>query len=401
MTSSSIITQSVYSPAEDSYLLAAAVEQYAHGKVLDMGTGRGLQAITAAKKREVKSVVAADVSEDALKHAAATAKKENAKIKTLKSNLFSNVRGKFDTIIFNPPYLPEDKGIKDDAIYGGRHGYETLQRFIGSCREFLKDSGIILIVFSSRTNRQKVDEAIERSCLEFEELEQKHLFFETLHTYLIRKSQLLLQLQQKGIKGIALFEKGNRGVLYKGSYRGKTVVVKAKRKESAAVATIENETNWLKKLNKEGIGPKLLIAGKGWFAYEFVDGGFITDFIGTCKDAAKVKDATIQMLQQCRKLDEMGVNKEEMLRPQKHVLIGKSGKVTMLDFERCRKTQKPKNVTQLCQFLAGNYANSMLRQKEININREELLAAAQQYKHSQNEENFKKIWIAVLGADRK
>ena len=97
----------------------------------------------------------------------------------------------------------------------------------------------------------------------------------------------------------------------------------------------------------------------------------------------------------------MRVNKEEMLRPQKHVLIGKSGKVTMLDFERCRKTQKPKNVTQLCQFLAGNYANSMLRQKGININREELLAAAQHYKHSQNGKNFKKIWAAVLGADRK
>lgn len=389
----------IYSPMEDSQLLAAAVEKYAYGNVLDMGTGSGIQAITAAKKKEVKSVVAADINSEALKFAEAAAVKEgvNGKVMFVKSDLFSNIKGVFDTIIFNPPYLPQDKGIVDEAIYGGRKGYETLQRFISSCRDYLKEDGIILIVFSSRTNKQKVDEAIERSCLEFEELGQKRIFFETLYACAIRKSPLLLQLEQKGINGVALFEKGNRGVLYKGSYQGKTVAVKAKRKESAAVATIQNEINWLRELNKAGIGPKLLLSSneKDWFAYEFVDGEFITDFISSCKEKKKMLDAIKQLLLQCRKLDELKVNKEEMSRPQKHVLIGKSGKITMLDFERCRKTQKPKNVTQLCQFLARNYANSVLRQKQIVIDRDKLLAAAQKYKSSQTEENFEKIKTLV------
>ncbi len=391
----------VYDPKEDSQLLAAAVRKYAYSKVLDIGTGSGILAITAAKKREVKSVVAADVNNDALKFAATTAAKEGVKrkIKFAKSDLFSNITGKFDTIVFNPPYLPQDKGITDAAIYGGKHGYEILERFLNSCVSYLNKNGIILIVFSSRTNKQKVDGIIEANCLEFEELQQKRIFFETLYAYLIRKSPLLLQLQQRGIRNVNLFEKGNRGLIYKGSYKGKTVAVKAKRKESAAVATIENEINWLKKLNKEGIGPKLLLTGKGWFSYEFVDGTFITDFIGGCNDRKAVSGVIEQMLQQCRRLDVLKVNKEEMLRPQKHVLIGKSGKITMLDFERCRKTQKPKNVTQLCQFLAGNCANSVLKQKGIAIDKEKLLAAAQQYKHCQNEENFKRIRKAVLKAD--
>ncbi|MBI3036875.1 methyltransferase [Candidatus Woesearchaeota archaeon] len=392
-----------YEPAEDSQLLAAAVEEYAYGSVLDMGTGSGIQAITAAKRKEMKSVIAADINDEALKFAAVAAVKEGVKQKVqfIKSNLFSNVRGKFDTIIFNPPYLPQDKGINDEAIYGGKHGYELLLRFISSCRNHLNDYGIVLIVFSSRTNKQKVDEAIEASCLEFEELAQKHLFFETLYAYLIRKSHLLLQLQQRGIENVKLFEKGNRGVLYKCSYHGKTVVVKAKRKESAAVATIQNEINWLGKLNKVGIGPKLLLSSKekDWLAYEFVNGMFITEFIGSCNNVKAISEVIEQLLQQCRKLDVLRVNKEEMLRPQKHVLISKSGKITVLDFERCRKTRKPKNVTQLCQFIAGNHANSMLRQKGISVNREKLLAAAQQYKHIQNEENFKRIRKAVLEAD--
>lgn len=384
----------VYEPMEDSQLLAAAVEKYAFGSVLDMGTGSGLQAITAAKKKEVKSVVAADINKEALKFAAAAAVKEGVagKITFAKSNLFSNIKGAFDTLIFNPPYLPQDKGIKDDIIYGGRHGYEILQKFIGSCNDYLADNGIVLIVFSSRTNRQKVDEAIEASCLEFEELAQKHFFFETLYTYLIRKSPLLLQLQKKGVENAKLFEKGNRGVLYKGSYKGKTVVVKTKRKESKAIAAIENEINWLGKLNKAGIGPKLLFFGeeKEWFACEFVEGKFILNFIRS-NDKKKAASAVKQLLLQCRTLDKLKANKEEMSRPHKHAIIDSRGKLTLIDFERCRKTAKPKNVTQLCQFLAGNYANSLLRQKGININREELLAAAQRYKHTQKEESFKKI----------
>ncbi|MEK6853878.1 MAG: methyltransferase, partial [Nanoarchaeota archaeon] len=336
---------------------------------------------------------------EALKFAAAAAAKEGVKDKIAfaKSDLFSNVKGTFDTIIFNPPYLPQDKGISDETIYGGKKGHETLHRFISSCCCYLKADGIILIVFSSRTNKQKVDGIIEANCLEFEELQQKHIFFETLYAYLIRKSQLLLQLQQRGIKNVELFEKGNRGLIYKGSYKGKTVAVKAKRKESAAVATIENEINWLKKLNKEGIGPKLLFSSKekDWFAYEFVNGKFILDFIGSCgndeKGKLKVKEAIKQLLLHCRKLDELKINKEEMLRPQKHVILDDFGKITMIDFERCRKTLKPKNVTQLCQFLAGAYANSLLQQKGVSIDKEKLIAAAKQYKHAQNRENFKRI----------
>lgn len=379
-----------YQPAEDSQMLAAAVERYAFGNVLDMGTGSGIQAMTAAKKKEVNRVVAVDINEDALKSAVAAAAKEGVKINFQKSSLFSNVKGIFDTITFNPPYLPQDKGIVDGAIYGGRHGYELLEKFIDGCCDYLTDNGIILIVFSSRTNKQKVDGAIERNCLEFEKLQEKHLFFETLYVYLAKKSQLLLELQRKRIKNAKLFEKGNRGAIYKAGYNGKTVAVKAKLGQSKAVATIENEANWLRKLNEEGIGPKLLRDENEWLAYEFVDGEFILDYLAKCS-AKEAVNAVRQMLQQARKLDELGVNKEEMLRPQKHAIIDSKGKLTMLDFERCRKVTKPKNITQLCQFLAGGYVSSTMKQKRILIDREKLLAAAREYKNSQSDENFKRI----------
>ena len=58
--------KSPYDPREDSTLLERYVRQYAKGNVLDMGTGSGIQAITAAHRNIVKSVLATDVQKSAI-----------------------------------------------------------------------------------------------------------------------------------------------------------------------------------------------------------------------------------------------------------------------------------------------------------------------------------------------
>jgi len=123
----------VYSPREDSFLLEKAVKENAFGTVLDLGTGSGIQAITAAKNPKVEKVVAADINPAALKTA-----KENAlaqcvseKIRFAKSDLFSALgEEKFDCILFNPPYLPvsEDENAGDIALESGESGREVSRR---------------------------------------------------------------------------------------------------------------------------------------------------------------------------------------------------------------------------------------------------------------------------------
>ncbi len=374
----------LYTPAEDSYLLAEEVKRRAKGRVLDMGTGSGILAETALKGRKVKSVTASDINKDCKKNL-------NRRIKFIHSNLFSRIpRQKFDTIIFNPPYLPQDKGIEDASVYGGKKGYEAIERFLNSCGSYLADKGIILLLFSSLTKKRKIDEIIENNCLEKEEIARRELpFFETLFVYKVKKSLLLLKLGKKAVNGVKKFAEGNRGIIYTGNLRGRKVAIKAKKADSTATGVIANEAKWLKILNKKRIGPKLIFISSSCFVYEFVEGRFIIDYVSGCsreKAVAVIKS----MLEQCRMLDELKVNKEEMLRPQRHVIISK-GKPVMIDFERCRKTRKPKNVTQFCQFIVSGFFNELLKLKGISISREKLLAAAKGYKHSQNAENFKII----------
>ncbi len=193
----------VYEPQEDSYLLQKYVKEYAKGIVLDVGTGSGIQAATAAKRADF--VIAIDINDKALQHCAAHVHSD--RILFMKSDLFSVfekreifVKGslfkgigdrkegnKFDLIIFNAPYLPEDSRDKDIALDGGKEGHEIIERFLSSAAEYLAPEGKLLLIFSSQTGKEEVDSLIEKNGFGFKELEKIHIFFEDIFCYLIER----------------------------------------------------------------------------------------------------------------------------------------------------------------------------------------------------------------------
>ncbi|MGC8495904.1 MAG: HemK2/MTQ2 family protein methyltransferase [Candidatus Micrarchaeia archaeon] len=144
--------ESVYEPREDSYLLAQEVEKYAFGKVLDLGTGTGIQGIVAAKKG--CDVTFSDVSEKALECAKSNAKLNNVKGDFVASDMFSNIKGKFNTILFNPPYLPSEE-IKDIALDGGKDGRMYIDEFLHKYKDYLDDNYVVLLLESSFNNYEK------------------------------------------------------------------------------------------------------------------------------------------------------------------------------------------------------------------------------------------------------
>lgn len=338
----------LYEPREDSFLLAVQVKKHAQGKVLDMCTGSGIQAVTATKKKTVTSVLAVDINKKALAHA----KKHNphSKLTFLHSDLFSNVKETFDTIICNPPYLPDEPRVKDIALDGGKHGYEFTARFLSHAGSFLNKDGFILLVFSSLTNKSMVDQLVVKNGFVFKHLASQKFDHEELFVYRFSYPSFVQQFYNSTITRIKLFAHGHRGLIFTGLFKHKKVAIKIQRPDTAAKGTVAREARVLKKLNRYGIGPRLLFTGKNYFAYEFVEGSFIRDFIKREKSAA-IKKMLINVFNQMKKLDELGLNKEEMHHPFKHVIIA-NNKPVLLDFERCKKTAKAHNVTQFCECVA-------------------------------------------------
>jgi len=168
----------IYEPREDSFLLQKYVEKYSKGKVLDVGTGSGIQALTAMKK--TKDVLAVDVDEYTVLYA------KNKGLNAIQSDLFQNIEGKFDLIIFNPPYLPkeinEDKEVSR-LVSGGREGKEFIEKFFSKVKDYLSVNGKILIVFSSLSG--DVLSIMEQNGFRYKKLEEQSYFFEKLFVYLV------------------------------------------------------------------------------------------------------------------------------------------------------------------------------------------------------------------------
>lgn len=377
----------IYEPQEDSFLLKEEIKNYAHGLVLDLGTGSGIQALEASKYAD--KVYALDINPVAIKNI----KKNKIKnIIALKSDLFSifnNKKIKFDLIIFNPPYLPSENKYPDKALDGGKKGYELIQRFFSDVSNFLKPTGIILLVFSSVTNQNRVNEIINKHLLEFKLINVKKIFFEELFLYKVYKSILLQELEELKIKNVEYFSRGKRGVIYTGFLKNKKIAIKTKRKE-AVVNKIPNEAYWLKILNKKDIGPKLILNKENYLIYEFVEGRFILDFLEK-NNKIVIKNVLKNILQQCFIMDKLNMNKFEMHHPIKHIIIDKFNKPILLDFERAKKTIEAKNVTQFCQFLISKHVEELLILKKIIIDKNIMIDICKNYKKNPTKDNFERI----------
>ncbi len=402
----------IYQPAEDSYLLQRHLKEHAIGRVLDLGTGSGIQALTLVSFPNVREVIAVDINEKAIQALQQKISHDKLrKIKAIISDLFTEVNGQFNIIVFNPPYLPQDyasdgREISDRTIYGGKKGWEVSERFFQQVSRYLFPDGEILFLFSSLTDKLKIDELIHSSMLEKIELEREKVSFEELYIYLIKKSKLLRELEGKGIEQIRYFNHGKRGEIFVG-VRDKNILVKkqlsskqelvkiaikVKREQSEAQERISYEAHWLPILNKQGIGPRFIFSGgqsgQEYLAYEFVEGKFITEWIADQGREAVVK-MLLLVLDQCFILDRLGINKEEMHHPQKHIIIPPFGNPVLIDFERVKETDKPQNVTQFVEFICR--MRQELKPKDITINPLDLRNLAQEYKNTISEKSLEMI----------
>jgi len=152
----------IYEPKEDSFLLEKAVRKYAKGKsFLDMGSGSGIAA-EAAKETGAKSILASDINQEAVDFL------KNKGILAVKSDLFDKIKGKFDIIAFNPPYLPKDKREDKEsslATTGGKKGDEIILKFLKDALKHLENNGVILLILSSLTPKGRINRLINKKQL--------------------------------------------------------------------------------------------------------------------------------------------------------------------------------------------------------------------------------------------
>ena len=142
---------------ELAVLTINAAEEGNH--ILDLCTGSGAIAIAVYKELEKYNrkckVTAVDVSADALELAKENAQLNGAEIRFVESDLFTKLRGRFDIIVTNPPYIPTEvvdglqREVKDHeprlALDGGADGLDIYRRIAEEAKKYLVRGGTLIM----------------------------------------------------------------------------------------------------------------------------------------------------------------------------------------------------------------------------------------------------------------
>jgi release factor glutamine methyltransferase len=172
----------IYQPAEDSYLMSRILkeqiplllEQDSNLKFLEIGAGSGIHLETAYNcgiKKE--NIFSSDINKASVNHC------NSLGFSCIYSDLFENIKGKYDIIIFNPPYLPEDSREPKDsriATTAGKKGNEIILRFLKEAKNYITKDGNIFLITSSLSEDINFDELGYKS----KEVGCEKLFFERL-----------------------------------------------------------------------------------------------------------------------------------------------------------------------------------------------------------------------------
>ena len=170
-----------YQPHEDSYLLAYTIGKFLEyspnkpRKALDMGSGRGIQA-EILQSSQVPKVLCADIDSEVIKSLEARG------FNATQSDLFENIKAKFDLIVFNPPYLPGNYK-EDPTTLAGPKGNELIIKFLDHARNHLEPKGSILLLFSSLSDGKTIVEEAGKMNYTGKQLTELPLFQEKLYVY--------------------------------------------------------------------------------------------------------------------------------------------------------------------------------------------------------------------------
>lgn len=150
------VNENVLIPRQDTELLVENVADcLGNGErtVLDMCTGSGCIAVSIDRLSKDSKVTAVDISEKALEVAQENNRFNNANVTFIQSDLFTNVTGRYDIIVSNPPYIRTDEipklmeEVKSHepvmALDGMEDGLYFYKKICNEASDYLNDNGKI------------------------------------------------------------------------------------------------------------------------------------------------------------------------------------------------------------------------------------------------------------------
>lgn len=146
--------------------------------------------------------------------------------------------------------------------------------------------------------------------------------------------------------------------------------------------------------NNVQIGPEVYSHTRDMITMKYLDAKEIGEWLENLKGVGRrdqVRETVHSLLNQCRKLDIMGIDHGQLSNLRKHAVMAE-GKPWLIDFESASTKRKPRNVTTAAQYLLiGGYLSPMMRRALGVGDTGALLVLLSNYKRDLSDYSYSKI----------
>jgi putative serine/threonine protein kinase len=197
---------------------------------------------------------------------------------------------------------------------------------------------------------------------------------------------------EKQVLNLHILGKGCVGLVVKAyQVSGEAVALKIRRVD-ADRSMMRHEAEMLRVANSINVGPKLLGVSKNFLVMQFVEGDLLPKWLENCRSRKRVKNVLREVLEQCWRLDEAGLDHGELSHAPKHIIVDMVDRPFIVDFETASLNRKPSNVTSVTQFLfiSGMVAEKV-RQKIGEKDKNAIIEALRRYKAEGSRRSFEEI----------
>jgi len=186
---------------------------------------------------------------------------------------------------------------------------------------------------------------------------------------------------------------GTVGVVVKCSCRGRDYALKIRRTDANRPSMTE-EYRLTSFANRLGVGAQVFGHTKDFMLMKYLDYVEFTDWAKEQKGegtARRTREMVHEILNQCRKLDIMGLDHGQLSNLRKHVVVAED-RPWIIDFESASRNRRPSNVTSAAQYLlVGGKISPRIRRLLGVKDTTELLGLLREYKQSLDDFSYSKL----------
>jgi putative serine/threonine protein kinase len=186
--------------------------------------------------------------------------------------------------------------------------------------------------------------------------------------------------------------KGFVGIVVIAHLNGERVAVKIRR-EDADRPDLLHEAEMLRKANSANVAPKLFAASRNFILMELIEGYLLPDWLKTNNNVDVAKRVLGEVLENCYKLDGIGLDHGELSKAPKHVIVDHQLKPWIVDFETASDARKPSNVSAIGSFLFTS-EGEVARNVAATIgerNKEKIVSAMKNYRKERTRGSFERV----------